>query len=130
MSNGLKRPGMQGVIETYVDSQHRVGALVELGCETDFVARTEEMRNLAREVAMQVAATDPKVVGSKEKNTLDNEVLLNQEYVRDARKTIGDLITEMTSKVGERVWVQRFVRWEVPRSGDEQEMSAYQVCCR
>ena len=130
MSVRLNHAGVHGVIESYVDPQHRVGALVELGCETDFAARTEEMRNLAREIAIQVAATDTRVIGYLEENSSVNEVILKQEYIRDARKTVGDLIKEMTFKVGERIWVRRCIRWETPRLADDQDIPAYQACCR
>ena len=104
-----------GVIEAYVDPQHRIGALVELRCETDFVARTKEIHELAQEVAFHVAATDPETVGSIEEISQDNQALLNQEYVRNVRRTIRDLMNEMISTVGERVWIERFIRWETPQ---------------
>lgn len=93
----------QGLVETYIHAQGKVGAMVEVNCETDFVARTDEFKNLAHEVAMQVAAMDPENV----------EELLKQEYIRDASKTIGDLVKEAITKLGENVVIKRFSRFEL-----------------
>ena len=74
-----KRAGrvvVQGLIETYTHADGKIGALVHLACETDFVARTEEFKKLAKEIAMQVAAMDPK----------DTDELLDQEYIREPKK--------------------------------------------
>lgn len=107
----------QGLIESYIHTGGRIGALVEVNCETDFVARTEEFRTLAREIAMQVASMNPTTVGTIESTEGGDEVLLNQEYIRDARKTIRDLIKETIGKVGENIQVSRFQRFEVGTSG-------------
>jgi len=93
----------QGLIESYVHQNGRIGVLVELLCETDFVARTAEFKNLAHEVAMQVAAMDPK----------DADSLLKQEYIRDSSKTISDLIKETVAKLGENIQLKRFHRLEI-----------------
>ncbi|OGE10332.1 translation elongation factor Ts [Candidatus Curtissbacteria bacterium RIFCSPLOWO2_01_FULL_42_26] len=92
-----------GLVETYVHSGGRVGSMVEVNCETDFVARTDEFKNLAHEVAMQVAAMDP----------ADVEELLKQDYIREVGKTIDQLIKETIAKVGENIMVKRFVRYEL-----------------
>src|SRR5437588_8738843 len=77
------RVANQGLIESYIHTGGRIGALVELNCETDFVARTDEFRTLAREIAMQVASMDPKTVGNMEGEGTDDEtVLLDQSYIR------------------------------------------------
>lgn len=113
----------QGLIESYIHTGGRIGALVEVNCETDFVARTEEFRTLAREIAMQVASMDPSeaVEAAGAEATAG---LLAQEYIRDSRKTIGDLIKETVGKVGENIQVGRFVRFEVgglaPAEGEEE----------
>ena len=91
-----------GLIESYVH-QGRVGALVEVRCETDFVARTDEFKTLTHEIAMQVASMNPK----------DNSALLKQEYIRDPSKTIADLIKEAIAKLGENITVGRFSRFEL-----------------
>jgi len=92
-----------GLVETYIHTDGRIGALIEINCETDFVARTDEFKNLAHEVAMQVAAMDPK----------DVEELLKQEYIRDSSKTIDQLVKETIAKVGENIVIKRFMRFEL-----------------
>lgn len=99
----LDRAARQGLVETYIHAGGRVGAMVEINCETDFVAKTDEFKNLAHEIAMQVAAMDP----------VDVEELLKQEYIRDATGTIDDLIKELIAKLGENIVVKRFMRFEL-----------------
>ncbi len=89
----------QGIIESYVH-QGRVGVLVELRCETDFVARTDEFKNLAHEIALQVASMNPKDVAA----------LLAEEYIRDTSMKIADLVKQTIAKVGENISVARFAR--------------------
>ncbi|MFL5734003.1 MAG: hypothetical protein ACJ78Q_12490 [Chloroflexia bacterium] len=118
----------QGFIGSYIHTGGRIGALVELNCETDFVARTDEFRTLAREIAMQVASMDPLCVGSIEGDAGDDDtVLLDQSYIRDPGKTIRDLIRETIGKVGENIQVSRFARFEVgratPPAGDPESMA-------
>ena len=91
-----------GLIESYVH-QGRVGVLVEVLCETDFVARTDEFKTLAHEIAMQIASMSPK----------DGSDLLKQEYIRDPSKTIADLIKETIAILGENISVGRFSRFEL-----------------
>lgn len=98
-----ERETSQGLIDSYIHQNGRVGALVVFLCETDFVARTSEFRNLAHEIAMQVAAMNPKNV----------DALLKQEYIRDNSKTVSDLIKEVIAKLGENIVVKRFVRYEL-----------------
>ena len=111
------REARQGLIESYIHTGGRIGALVEVNCETDFVARTPEFRTLAREIAMQVASMNPASVGTLDSTEGGDDVLLNQEYIRDARKSIRDLIKETIGKVGENIQVSRFQRFEVGMSG-------------
>lgn len=118
------RAAQQGIIESYIHTGGRIGALVEVNCETDFVARTDEFRTLAREIAMQVASMDPKSVGSLSEEGVGENDLLDQEYIRDARKTIRDLVKETIGKVGENIQIGRFVRFEVgatPQAASEDE---------
>lgn len=93
----------QGLVEAYVHQTGKVGVLVSLRCETDFVARTDEFKILAHEIAMQVAAMNPK----------DTAALLKQEYIRDGSKTINDLITEVIAKLGENIQLGEFKRLEI-----------------
>jgi len=90
----------QGLVESYVHQTGKVGVLVSILCETDFVARTDEFKSLAHEVAMQIAAMNPKDIAS----------LLKQEYIRDGSKTINDLVTETIAKLGENIQIGDFKR--------------------
>ena len=103
------RDAKEGVVEAYVHAGGRIGAMVELSSETDFVARNPDFKELAREIAMQVAAMDPK----------DVDQLLGQPYIRDASKTIGELVTGIASTTGENVRVKRFKRFELGQSNGE-----------
>jgi elongation factor Ts len=93
----------QGIVEAYIHAGGRVGVLVELLCETDFVARTDDFKKLAREIGMQIAAMKPE----------STEVLLTQEYIRDSSQTIQDLIKAVIGKVGENITLKKFTRFEV-----------------
>lgn len=93
----------QGLVEAYVHANGKIGVLVELLCETDFVARTDEYKTLAKEIAMQVAAMNPK----------DVDELLEQDYIRDGSKKINDLVKETIAKLGENITLKRFSRIEI-----------------
>ncbi len=103
------REAKEGIVEAYVHAGGRIGAMVELSSETDFVARNPQFRELAKEVAMQVAAMDPK----------DVDELLEQAYIRDASKTIGELVTGIAATTGENVRVRRFKRFQLGQSNGE-----------
>ncbi len=103
------REAKEGVVEAYVHAGGRIGAMVELSSETDFVARNADFRELAKEIAMQVAAMDPTDIGQ----------LLEQPYIRDASKTIGELVTGVAASTGENVRVKRFKRFELGQSNGE-----------
>ena len=91
-----------GVLESYIHNE-RVGVLLELRCETDFVGRSKEFRELAHNLAMQIAAMDP----------ADVEDLLKQMYIKDETLTVEDLIKRAIAKLGENIKVERFCRYEV-----------------
>lgn len=114
------REAREGLVESYIHGGGRIGVLVEVNCETDFVARTEDFRRLARELAMQVAATDPRYVSrdevpeeQRDNPELAQAILLEQPYIRDDRRTVADLLTEAVAKVGENIQVRRFARFKV-----------------
>ena len=92
-----------GVIECYSHAGDRIVSVVELLSETDFVARNEEFKAIAHELAMQVAAMNPK----------DTEELLAQPYIRDPKKTVGDLVNELVGKIRENIQVGRIARFEL-----------------
>src|SRR5919198_813346 len=109
------REAGQGLIDCYIHAG-RIGALIELNCETDFVARTDDFKTLAREIAMQVAATNPSRISAKDasSNGSDGDVpLLDQPYIRDPSKTVQDLVNETIAKVRENVVIRRFARFEL-----------------
>jgi elongation factor Ts len=97
------RETAQGLIESYIHQNGKVGVLLEILCETDFVARTEDFKRLAHEVAMQIAAMNPKNV----------EALLKQEYIRDGSLTIENLVKQTIGKLGENIVVKQFSRFEI-----------------
>lgn len=117
-SKKADRETSEGLVESYIHTGGRVGALVELNCETDFVARTGEYKELAHNIAMQVAAMNPVCVSEEampEDCDLPKEMacLMLQAYIREPGKTINDLIVELISKVGENIRIKRFVRFEI-----------------
>ena len=90
----------QGIIESYVHANGKIGVRVELRCETDFVARTDEFKHLAHEICLQVASMNPKNITE----------LLKEEYIRDPKVTIGDFVKQTVAKVGENIAVAKFSR--------------------
>src|SRR2546428_2613940 len=154
LASAAQRAGRQaneGVIDAYIHGGGRIGVLVEVNAETDFVARTPEFRTLAREIALQVAARDPRWVAREDvpddviagerkiyqeqaretgkpdhviEKIIDGKleafyrefVLLDQPYIREESKTVGDLVQETADKVKENVVVRRFARF---RLGEE-----------
>src|SRR6266545_4539344 len=112
------REASEGLIGCYVHHDGAIGVLVELNCETDFVARTEDFKTLAKELAVHVAATKPeairaKIVDGMLKKFYEENVLLEQKFVKDDKRTVGELVKELSSKTGENVQVRRFVRFEL-----------------
>ena len=108
----------QGLVESYIHSGGRIGALVEANCETDFVARTGDFKELAHSLAMQVAAMAPKYVDSSEMPEGEAEnpeevCLLQQPFIKDPSKTVQDLVNEAVAKLGENVRVRRFARFSL-----------------
>lgn len=97
------RETTEGIIESYIHANGKVGALVKLECETDFVARTSDFKNLAHEICLQVASMNPKTV----------QELLAQTYIRDPKVTVNDLVKELSGKLGENVQIKSFSRFEV-----------------
>jgi elongation factor Ts len=142
------RAASEGLIEAYVHFNGRVGVLVEVNCETDFVARTEGFRQLVRDVALHIASAKPlavrvedlsadvvarerkiyeaqaaeqkkpepiraKIVDGMMRKFYEENVLLEQKFVKDDQRTVGELVRELSSKTGENVQVRRFARFEL-----------------
>ncbi len=151
MANADKRAGRtarEGMIGHYVHFNGKVGVLVDLNCETDFVARTEDFQALAKDLSLHIASAKPiavsvddlpeelvakereivqaqvaesgkpeavreKIVEGKMKKFSKERVLLDQPFVKDDKVSVGQLITEASAKLGEKVVVRRFVRYEL-----------------
>ncbi|MBE3593852.1 MAG: translation elongation factor Ts [Candidatus Carbobacillus altaicus] len=151
MATAQKKAGRiaaEGVIESYIHAGGRIGVLVEVNCETDFVAKTDDFKALAREIAMQIAAYAPKYVSREDvpeeviayerdiyrqqalnegkpehiaekmvegrlKNYFKEVCLLEQPYIKDGDKTVEQLLHDYVAKIGEKIAVRRFVRYEL-----------------
>ena len=142
------RAAGQGVIEIYLHFNGKVASMVELNSETDFFANTPEFRQLAKEIAVHIAATKPlavriedlpadlvqrerqvyesqvaeqkkpenirgKIVDGMMKKFYEDNVLLEQKFVKDDKRTVGELVKELSGKTGEKVEVRRFTRFEL-----------------
>jgi len=142
------REASEGVIGSYVHFDGSVGVLVELNSETDFVARTEDFKALAKDIAVHIAATNPlavriedlpaelvarerkvyesqvaeqkkpeniraKIVDGMMRKFYEERVLLEQTFVKDDKRTVGELVKELSGKTGEKVGIRRFARFEL-----------------
>ena len=108
----------KGTVDAYIHTGGRVGAIIELNCETDFVARTDEFRELAHHLAMQVVASSPQYISREEvPDGADIEpqtaCLLLQPDIKSPDRAVGDIITETIAKLGENIRVGRFARFEL-----------------
>jgi len=92
-----------GLIESYIHTNNKVGVLLEINCETDFVARNSEFKALAHDIALQIASMEPKNI----------DELLQQTFIKNPEMTIEKLIIEKIAKFGENIKVKRFVRYEL-----------------
>ena len=120
VATAVKRAGKdtsQGLIESYIHGG-RIGALIELNCETDFVARTDVFKELAHDLAMQIASMNAIAVSSKDlpdnANDEPNEdALLDQKFIKDASKTVQDVINDTIASTGEKIEIRRFSRYQL-----------------
>ena len=165
LATAKKREGRiaaEGIVGSYIHMGGKVGVLVEVNCETDFVARSEEFQQLVKDIAMHIAAAEPRFVSSEDvpADALDKEreialaqakndpknaskpdqvidkivegrlnkfyeetVLMDQPFVKDPAKTVGELVTEKVSKTGEKITIRRFNRYKMgeglERRGDD-----------
>lgn len=143
----------EGIVTSYIHAGSRIGVLLELNCETDFVARTPEFQQLAKDIAMQIAAKRPlyvkkedvpesvidaekeilrtqalnegkpervidKIIEGRIQKYFSNTCLMEQEFIKDSDKTIGDIVLEKISTIGENMSIRRFARYEL---GEELE---------
>ena len=98
-----ERTTKDGLVRSYIHGAGKIGSLIVVACETDFVARTEDFKKLCHEVAMQVCTDEYK----------DVDDLLEAEYIRDPNKKVKDLVTETIAKVGEKIEIKKFIRFAV-----------------
>ncbi len=98
-----ERTVKDGLVESYIHTTGKVGSLILLSCETDFVAKTDEFKKLAHEIAMQAASRD---YGSVDE-------LLSDEYIRDPSKKVSDLINETVAKLGEKIVLSKVIRFSI-----------------
>ena len=152
VSKRAGRDTNQGTIGSYVHFDRRVGVIVEVNCETDFVANTDDFRALAKDIALHIASQDPiavraedlpqdvverekaiyreqvraqgkperiqdMIVQGKLKAFYKDQVLLEQPFIKDTDRTIGELVTEVSAKTGEKIEVARFSRFAVGQRG-------------
>lgn len=108
----------EGIVESYIHSGGRIGVLVEVNCETDFVARTPDFKELAHDLAMQIAAMSPEYVDSAdvpqgEDAESQETVLMKQPFIKDPTKSIADLVNEGIGRLGENIRVRRFTRFSL-----------------
>lgn len=148
MAKKAGREAHEGIIDCYVHANKKIAAMVEVSCETDFVARNQDFKNMAHEIAMQIAASNPlcisekdmpqaeldeqkkicqeeiaklkkpaniaeKIMQGKIKKYCQDVCLLTQPLVKDPDKTVQDLITETTAKLGEKMEIKKFIRYEI-----------------
>ena len=117
-SKKASRETNQGIVDSYIHSGGRIGAMVELNCETDFVARTDDFRTLAHDLAMQVAAMAPVYLNSDDipsgaDGNSQESCLMLQPFIKDPTMTVQDLVNETVGKLGENVRVRRFSRFSL-----------------
>lgn len=113
-----ERAASQGLVEAYIHGGGRIGVLVEINCETDFVARTDDFKALAHDLAMQVAAANPTYLSKEDipAGVEDNPAevcLLEQPFIKNPSETVRDLVNAVLAKTGEKIVVNRFVRFEL-----------------
>jgi elongation factor Ts len=112
------RETSQGMVECYIHAGGRLGAMVEVNCETDFVARTEDFKRLARDLAMQIVASSPAFVSEEDvpdgaEGDPEELCLMRQPFIKDESRTVSDLVKEVIAKTGENIRIRRFTRFEL-----------------
>ena len=113
-----ERETSQGLVECYTHAGGRIGSMVEVHCETDFVARTDEFKNPAHDLAMQVAATGPLAITQEDlpddaEGDPAEACLMLQPFIKDASRTVDELVKEVIATTGENIRVTRFSRFEL-----------------
>ena len=96
------RETKQGIVDTYIHPNKKVGAMIELRCETDFVAKNHDFLKLAHELCLQIAAIDPEEIP-----------IFEQPWIKDQAKTVKNLIEDTIAKLGENIILEKFIRYEL-----------------
>ncbi len=119
------RIAKEGRVESYIHNGNKIGVVVEVNCETDFVARNDDFIAFSKDLAMHIAALSPKYIKKEDipedilSKELDKEAfvkancLMQQNYVKEPSKTIGDYLNELVAKIGENIQISRFARFKV-----------------
>jgi elongation factor Ts len=122
VASAEKRAGretQQGLVESYIHAGGRIGVIVEVNCETDFVARTDDFKKLAHDIAMQIAGVPTTLAITEEDlpadadGTVEETVLLKQPFIRDGSRTVESLVKDLIAQTGENIKVRRFARFEL-----------------
>ncbi len=114
-----ERETSQGIVESYIHAGGRIGVLVEINCETDFVARTDAFKKLAHDIAMQIAGIPTTLAVTEDElpdgaeGSIEETVLMKQPFIRDGSRTIESLVKDAISQTGENIRVRRFARFEL-----------------
>ena len=116
----IGRNAKEGIISSYIHANNKIGVLLEINCETDFVANTEDFKNLAHNITMQIAAmnpiyididSNPEIIQEEKPN--EENCLYSQTFIKENDKTVKDLIEETSGKLGEKIEVKRFQRFAI-----------------
>lgn len=119
------RAANEGRVEAYIHNGNKIGVIVEVNCETDFVGRNDDYIKFTKDLAMHIAAMSPKYIKKEDvsadvlagqadqKDFLKANCLLDQAYVKDPSKSVGDLLNELVAKIGENIVISRFTRYKI-----------------
>ncbi len=120
LATAQKRAGRatsEGTIASYIHMGGKLGVMVEVNCESDFVAKNDAFQEFARNIAMHIAASNPLGVKPEDEGKLkkffEDSCLMNQAYVRNPEIRVSDLLNELIAKIGENISIKRFVRFQV-----------------
>lgn len=110
------RETREGLVDSYIHNGNRVGAIIEVNCESDFVARTDDFQGLVHNLAMQVAAMSPEYVDKEdipegEDDSAEGLCLMEQPFIRDPSVTVRELVRDAIAKLGENIRVRHFTRY-------------------
>ena len=112
------RTAKQGKVASYIHMDGKIGVLVEINCETDFVAKNSDFREFCKNISMQIAASNPQYVKKEDmpKGAIDRDddiCLLEQPYIKDPNTKVKELLTSLIAKIGENIVIRRFVRYQL-----------------